>query len=114
MPGIDGLELLRQIKQRWPDTEVIMITAHANAASAVEAMTTGAFYYVEKPFRLPDVRKIVGEATQKAALKRENASLKAALDQVASAPRASSFRTTRRCWQSSQRRTASRRRDAAS
>ncbi|TXG94094.1 MAG: sigma-54-dependent Fis family transcriptional regulator [Rhodocyclaceae bacterium] len=87
MPGIDGLELLRQIKQRWPDTEVIMITAHANAASAVEAMTTGAFYYVEKPFRLPDVRKIVGEATQKAALKRENASLKAALDQVASAPR---------------------------
>ena len=46
MPGIDGLELLRQIKQRWPDTEVIMITA-PNAASAVETMTTGAFYYVE-------------------------------------------------------------------
>ncbi len=87
MPGIDGLELLRQTKQRCPDTEVIMITAHANAASAVEAMTSGAFYYVEKPFRLPDVRKIVGEATQKAALKRENASLKAALDQAATAPR---------------------------
>lgn len=87
MPGIDGLELLRQTKQRWPDTEVIMITAHANAASAVEAMTNGAFYYVEKPFRLPDVRKIVGEAAQKAALKRENASLKAALDQAAGEPR---------------------------
>jgi DNA-binding NtrC family response regulator len=87
MPGIDGLELLRQTKQRWPDTEVVMITAHANASSAVEAMTNGAFYYVEKPFRLPDVRKIVGEATQKAALKRENASLKVALDQAASTPR---------------------------
>lgn len=87
MPGIDGLELLRQTKARWPDTEVVMITAHANASSAVEAMTSGAFYYVEKPFRLPDVRKIVGEATQKAALKRENASLKAALDKVTKAPR---------------------------
>ena len=87
MPGIDGLELLRQTRQRWPDTEVVMITAHANASSAVEAMTSGAFYYVEKPFRLPDVRKIVGEATQKAALKRENATLKAALDQATTAPR---------------------------
>jgi DNA-binding NtrC family response regulator len=87
MPGIDGLELLRQTKSRWPDTEVVMITAHANASSAVEAMSSGAFYYVEKPFRLPDVRKIVGEATQKAALKRENASLKAALDQATTAPR---------------------------
>lgn len=87
MPGIDGLELLRQTKARWPDTEVVMITAHANASSAVEAMSSGAFYYVEKPFRLPDVRKIVGEATQKAALKRENASLKAALDQVTAAPK---------------------------
>jgi len=87
MPGIDGLELLRQTRQRWPGTEVVMITAHANAASAVEAMTNGAFYYVEKPFRLPDVRKIVGEATQKAALKRENASLKAALDRAVQAPR---------------------------
>lgn len=87
MPGIDGLELLRQTKSRWPETEVVMITAHANASSAVEAMSSGAFYYVEKPFRLPDVRKIVGEATQKAALKRENASLKAALDQATTAPR---------------------------
>lgn len=87
MPGIDGLELLRQTKSRWPDTEVIMITAHANASSAVEAMTNGAFYYVEKPFRLPDVRKIVREATHKAALKSENATLKAALDQATSAPR---------------------------
>lgn len=87
MPGIDGLELLRQTKQRWPDTEVVMITAHANASSAVEAMTTGAFYYVEKPFRLPDVRKIVGEAIHKAMLRRENASLKAALDQATAAPR---------------------------
>ncbi len=87
MPGIDGLELLRQTKSRWPDTQVVMITAHANASSAVEAMTNGAFYYVEKPFRLPDVRKIVGEATQKAALKRENATLKAALDQAVTAPR---------------------------
>lgn len=87
MPGIDGLELLRQIRQRWPQTEVVMITAHANASSAVEAMSAGAFYYVEKPFRLTDVRKIVGEAIQKSLLRRENSALKAALDEAAPALR---------------------------
>lgn len=82
MPGMDGLELLRLTRQRSPDTEVIVITAHANTGSAVEAMKDGAFYYVEKPFRLPEVRKVVREALEKVNLKRENATLKAALDQA--------------------------------
>ncbi len=82
MPGIDGLELLRRTRERSPDTEVVVITAHANTESAVEAMKNGAFYYVEKPFRLPEVRKVVREALEKVALKRENATLKAALDQA--------------------------------
>jgi DNA-binding NtrC family response regulator len=71
--------LLRSIKERWPETEIIVITAHANTESAVDAMRAGAFYYVEKPYRLPDVRQVVKEALEKAALRIENAALKTAL-----------------------------------
>ena len=79
MPGIDGLSLLKLVKERSPNTEVIVITAHASTASAVDAMRAGAFYYIEKPFRLHDVRKVVKEALEKTCLKAENAKLKAAL-----------------------------------
>jgi len=79
MPGIDGLSLLKMVKERSPDTEVIVITAHASTASAVDAMRAGAFYYVEKPFRLHEVRKVVKEALEKTSLKTENAQLKTAL-----------------------------------
>lgn len=79
MPGMDGMALLNLVKERWPDTEVIVITAHASTGSAVDAMRAGAFYYIEKPYRLPEVRKVVKEALEKAALRRENAALKTAL-----------------------------------
>ena len=79
MPGMDGLTLLKNIKERFPETEVIVITAHASTDSAVDAMRAGAFYYIEKPFRLHDVRKVVKEALEKASLKSENAQLKTAL-----------------------------------
>jgi len=79
MPGIDGLSLLKMVKERSPNTEVIVITAHASTASAVDAMRAGAFYYVEKPFRLHEVRKVVKEALEKTSLKAENAQLKTAL-----------------------------------
>jgi DNA-binding NtrC family response regulator len=76
MPGIDGLTLLKHIRLAQPMTEVIVVTAFASPQSAVEAMQGGAFYYVEKPFRLDDVRKVVAEAVEKVRLKKENASLR--------------------------------------
>ena len=82
MPGLDGLSLLREIKARCPESEVIVITAHATTTSTVDAMRAGAFYYVEKPFRLTDVRKVVHEALQKVNLRAENASLRTALSQA--------------------------------
>ncbi|MGE5469889.1 MAG: sigma-54-dependent transcriptional regulator [Bacteroidota bacterium] len=82
MPGLDGLSLLRDIRKQHACTEVIVITAHATASSAVEAMRSGAFFYIEKPFRLPEVRKIVQEALEKSRLKSENAALKIELSKV--------------------------------
>lgn len=87
MPGMDGLALLHSIKERNSTIEVIVITAHASAGSAVEAMRAGAFFYIEKPFRIADVRKIVHEALEKGQLKRENIALKVELAQSTSSRR---------------------------
>lgn len=87
MPGMDGLSLLKTARERHPGLEVVVITAHASTESAVDAMRAGAFYYIEKPFRLPEVRKVVGEALEKVALRTENAKLKTALSQALGASR---------------------------
>src|SRR4051794_39563616 len=49
VPDRSGLEVLSQIKQRWPDTEVLVVTALEETATAVEAMTLGAYGYLLKP-----------------------------------------------------------------
>jgi len=49
MPGCSGLDLLAQLISRWPEMAVLMITAHQDVATAVEAMTRGAFGYLTKP-----------------------------------------------------------------
>ena len=50
MPGMDGIQLLDQIKRRWPQTHVIMMTAYGSVDSAVQAIKRGAYDYVSKPF----------------------------------------------------------------
>lgn len=49
MPGLDGVEVLRRIKQRYPLIEVIMLTGHSTTESAVEGLKLGAFDYLIKP-----------------------------------------------------------------
>lgn len=76
MEKMDGMQLLKACRAISPDTEVIMITGYATAETAVEAMKEGAFYYIAKPFRLEEVRKITGEAMEKVRLRRENRQLR--------------------------------------
>jgi DNA-binding NtrC family response regulator len=76
MEKVDGLQILRRCRELHPDTEVIIITGFASLESAVELMKLGAFYYIAKPFRLEEVRKVVAEALEKVRLKRENQALR--------------------------------------
>jgi DNA-binding response OmpR family regulator len=58
MPGLDGLEVLRIIRQEWPKLRVIIITAHGTIDSAVEAMKLGAVDFVQKPFSPGEIREL--------------------------------------------------------
>ncbi|MDI6790671.1 MAG: response regulator [Thermodesulfobacteriota bacterium] len=55
MPGMDGIETLREIKKIKPLTEVIMVTGHASVEVGIEGMKLGAFDYVIKPFDLTEL-----------------------------------------------------------
>jgi len=57
MPRQGGLELLREVRQRWPRTLVVVVTGFASVDTALDAMKHGAFDYVRKPFRLEQIRE---------------------------------------------------------
>jgi len=59
MPDINGLDLLVKIKKDYPDTKVIIMTAYGSSDVQKEANRRGSLYYVEKPFEISDIRKIV-------------------------------------------------------
>ncbi|MFC1512883.1 sigma-54-dependent transcriptional regulator [Thermodesulfobacteriota bacterium] len=84
MPKVDGMEILRQSRSRWPYTEVVMITGYAAVDSAIEAMKMGAYHYVTKPYKLDEVRKVVREALEKRQLRLENRHLKERLALIGS------------------------------
>jgi DNA-binding NtrC family response regulator len=71
MPGMDGLEFIKEIERRRFDSQVLMITAHASVSSAVEAMRHGAFDYIEKPFDALALERSVARACDRARLMRQ-------------------------------------------
>ena len=65
MPGIDGIETLKRIKEKRPDLEIIMLTGHATVKSGIDAMKLGAEDFLEKPVDLNELLKKIGEAKNK-------------------------------------------------
>jgi ATP-dependent Lon protease len=65
MEKVNGIEVLTKTKLKYPNTQVIMITAYASVDSAIEAIKRDAFNYIEKPFRLDEVRSVVKQAIEK-------------------------------------------------
>lgn len=62
MPGLDGVGLLREVKRRWPPTEVILLTAFGEISQAVAAVKEGAFDYLQKPIDLERAEQVVQAA----------------------------------------------------
>ncbi len=76
MPGIDGLEVLQQVKERHPDVDVIMVTGLSQIQTAVKAMKLGAFDYLSKPFDPDELKHVVDRALERRRLLQENRNLK--------------------------------------
>ena len=73
MPKIDGIDLLKAIKEISPETMVILITGYASGETAVAAMKEGAFDYLEKNFDVEDLKSTVKDALSKKGVKEEDA-----------------------------------------
>jgi len=76
LPDMNGIDILTQVKLDSPQTEVILITGHASAETAVKAMKEGAFDYITKPLNIDELRIIIDKAVEKGQLLSENVYLK--------------------------------------
>jgi DNA-binding NtrC family response regulator len=76
MPGMDGLDLLRQAKRLRPDLEVVVMTAHATVKTAVTAMKEGAADYLEKPFDKDTLLIVAERVRERGELRRQNQQLR--------------------------------------
>jgi two-component system response regulator AtoC len=72
LPHLSGADLLRRIKSRLPATEVVIMTGHGSIESAVEAMKLGAYDYIQKPFRVEELRMLLRRMEEKIRLVQEN------------------------------------------
>src|SRR5499426_1140145 len=77
LPDGDGMTVLKRIKERDPDTLVILLTAYTGVDVAVEAMKQGAFHYLNKPFNLDEIAVLVEKALETTRLRREVRALRA-------------------------------------
>jgi two-component system response regulator PilR (NtrC family) len=76
MPNLTGIELLRQVKDQYPNLLFMMITAFGTTETAVEAMKLGAYDYITKPFKIDEVRINIANALRSQNLEVENRTLK--------------------------------------
>ncbi len=80
MPDGSGLDLLSFAREKCPDTEVIVMTAHSTVEAAIDAMKRGAYDFVTKPFATSELRALVAKAMEHRELVAENVRLRAQVD----------------------------------
>lgn len=80
MPDISGTEVLKYVRDNYPYTQVILLTAYGTVDSTAEAMSTGAFYYLTKPPKIDILRQTVKNALEKRTLFLQNINLREQLD----------------------------------
>jgi DNA-binding NtrC family response regulator len=65
MEGVDGMQFLTEVKEKYPDTEVIVITGFATMATAKESFNKGVFDFLAKPFKLGEIAEVIAKAEAK-------------------------------------------------
>ena len=80
LPGADGLQIVSESKAKWPNTEVIVITAHGSVDTAVHALKGGAYDYITKPFSMDELLLSVDRVCGMVALREENRLLREELE----------------------------------
>lgn len=86
MPRMDGMELLRRVRERANPPEAIMLTGHATVETAIEAMKLGAYDYLSKPYRITELDALVKQAAEKRRLRVDNQRLRAQLARQSAMP----------------------------
>lgn len=81
MRGMDGLELVHEVHASRPDTQLILMTAFGSIETAVEAIKAGAYHFVAKPVKLPEIGALVRKALTERDLRRENRQLRQAVEE---------------------------------
>lgn len=82
MPGIDGLELQRRLRDAQPEATVIIMTAYASVETAVEAMKQGAYDYVVKPFEPEELERVLRKAVERKRLVDEDVTLRRKIEEM--------------------------------
>jgi DNA-binding NtrC family response regulator len=86
MPEMDGLEVLRQVREESDPPEIIIITGNGTIETAISAMKLGAYDYMSKPYRMAEIDVLVRRAWEKRQLARENRILQSRLNRVDHTP----------------------------
>lgn len=86
MPRMDGMELLRRVRERANPPEAIMLTGHATVETAIEAMKLGAYDYLSKPYHITELDALVRQAADKRRLRVDNQRLRAQLARQSEMP----------------------------
>ena len=82
MPKMDGIALLKEIRKRWPDLTVVVMSAYGTTDTAIAAMKEGAYDYISKPFKPDEVVLVLRKAEERERLKRENERLRGELSRA--------------------------------
>jgi len=80
MPGISGVDLLRKLRVKYPDTTVILLTAWGTVESAVEAMKAGAHDYITRPLDVRELRSVVRRVLERVQIQAETRALRDTID----------------------------------
>ncbi len=84
MPVVSGMDIIKAVKEKNSETELVIMTAFATVDSAIEALQYGVYDYIQKPFKFKEIQVIISRAAEKVYLKRENIALNKKIQQMLS------------------------------